>query len=343
MKKIMICYRPFDQLVINHLGDVYVCCYVKKAIGNIFQDSKEDIMEAVWNSEAAKKIRNSIYDQSYTYCNKTFCTLAAKAKSITRAEDITTNRIIVKNQLGDFLSGPARVMFNHDNSCNLYCVSCRKSIYRISKSKQDELISIQNSFLKKNTLKNAKEFHISVNGEPFASSVYLDLLKNLNVKDYPKLKIIITSNGLFLTPKMWDNLKNIHYAISQIHISIDAATAKTYEKIRLGGKFKKLKKNLQYLSKLRNEKSFDIFCIKFVVSSVNFNEMVDFVMLGKKLNCDYVNFQLITKFNSFTEEEYQRVAIHNKNHPKHKEFKKVLNNPIFNENIVNLINFHAVK
>lgn len=193
-------------------------------------------------------------------------------------------------------------------------------------------------------MKDVRLFTIADFGEPFASKVYLGLIDKINYKKFPNLKIKFLTNGLLLTPKMWEKLKNIHYAIRYLDISIDAASAGTYEKIRRGGKFKQLLKNLEFFSQLRKKNKIESFAIKFVVSSENFQEMVEFVKLGQRFNCDKVIFRLIIKWNFFTEERYQKLAVHYKNHPNHKEFLETLLHPIFDEkNIVFLGNLNTFR
>jgi MoaA/NifB/PqqE/SkfB family radical SAM enzyme len=204
-----------------------------------------------------------------------------------------------------------------------------------------KLIKIQEAFLKKDFIKNVETFSIAGEGEPFASKVYLDLLERINQRDFPVLKLNILTNGLLLTPTMWENFKNIHYAINSINVSIDAATGSLYEKIRRGGTFGKLLNNLEFLARLRKENKIASLTIRFVVYSENFHEIIKFVKLGQEINCDLVFFQLIVKFGGFTDDEYKKLAVHHKSHPKHKEFLKIVKNPILKERIVDSQNLKA--
>jgi MoaA/NifB/PqqE/SkfB family radical SAM enzyme len=306
-------------------------------LGNIF---KNDI-EEVWNSKAAKKIRNSILDQSFKYCEKAYCPIAAEADNVVQKSIYRINKI--DDSLKKMIISPQTklITFNYDQSCNLYCISCRKAIYHTPKSRVEELIKIQKALLKKDFIKNVETFSIAGAGEPFASKVYLDLLERINQRDFPGLKLNILTNGLLLTPPMWKKFQNIHYAVYSINLSIDAASGRVYEKIRRGGNFKKLLNNLEFLAQLRKENQIAYLSIRFVVHSENFHDMIKFVKLGQKFDCDIVFFQLIVKFGGFTDDEYKRLAVHHKSHPKHKKFLKIVKNPIFKEKIVNSQNLKA--
>ena len=173
---------------------------------------------------------------------------------------------------------------------------------------------------------------ISGCGDPLASKIHRDFLKNFDSKRYQKVRIKLQTNGLLLTPEMWKSISKCHYAIDWISISIDAATKETY-KMNRGGNFDKLLKNLEFVSNLRKRKLIETFNINFVVQANNFREMRQFVDLGKRYGCDYVVFQRVMNlgvdYGINSEVKFQELAVHLKSHPLHKEFLNVLNDPIF--------------
>lgn len=336
----VFCGRPFENIRIEWDGSIRVCCYIKEPLGNVFQDDIEDI----WNSGCAKKIRDSILDQSYKYCDKKFCHIAARTNNVVRGNGIPGDSEIDSDMKKTISScQPKRFEFAHDHSCNIYCTSCRKRISHIPKSTVKKLIKFQEDLIKKDFIRNVEFFNISGAGEPFASKVYLDLMKRINQIEFPKLKIDFLTNGLLLTPRMWKNLERLHYAVNVINVSIDAAAESTYKKVRRGGNFKRLQKNLEHLSQLRTNNKCKGLGFRYVVYSENFHEMVEFVKLGQRFNCDWIYFQLIVKFSVFTDDEYRRLAVHNKNHPGHKDFLKILRDPIFNEKNVFLQNIKPFR
>jgi glycosyltransferase involved in cell wall biosynthesis len=96
-------------------------------------------------------------------------------------------------------------------------------------------------------LKEASELQI-LGGEPFMAKQCLDWIRRITPVDYPKLRLAAITNGLFFTP-------NICALISQrqwnwIHVSIDAATASAYRKVR-GGNFAVLLRGLDRLAEVR--------------------------------------------------------------------------------------------
>ncbi len=66
-----ICPLPFERFDVSPDGSVLVCCghWLPTPIGNILDNDLNDVL----NSEAAKKLRQSVTDGSYRYCNHLEC------------------------------------------------------------------------------------------------------------------------------------------------------------------------------------------------------------------------------------------------------------------------------
>ena len=119
-------------------------------------------------------------------------------------------------------------------------------------------------------------------------------------------------------------------AIKSVQVSCDAATKLNYERIRLGGNFDTLITNLRFISSLRKEKKIGEFIISRVVNSMNFVEMKDFINLGLELGCDQIYFSRIGNWGTMKDAEYKSLAVHLPGHKRHLEFRKGLEDQIFN-------------
>jgi MoaA/NifB/PqqE/SkfB family radical SAM enzyme len=75
--------------------------------------------------------------------------------------------------------------------------------------------------------------------------------------------------------------------LNDLGISIDGATKKTYEKLRLGGKWEKILENLEAMAEAKNKYNFN-FVFHFVVQKDNFHEMENIIDLAEKYNADHV-------------------------------------------------------
>ena len=61
--------------------------------------------------------------------------------------------------------------------------------------------------------------------------------------------------------------------------------------------------------------------------------MQEFILLGRRFGFDLVAFARIMNWGTFSDEEYQRRAVHLKSHPSHQEFREILQGEIFQEPI----------
>jgi len=332
------CSYPFTKATFSPSGNVFFCCpaWLDLPIGNIFKESFEDI----WNSRTAQKIRRSILDENFKYCNPVNCPRivsgAVKREPQWGKYDhfMETRNVVLE-------TGPWKVSLNYDNSCNLYCKSCRNNVIVLPKEKQAELIRFQDSMLTSVFFKHIKEITITGAGEALSSPVYMDLLSKINSREHPGLKMILRTNGLLLTPGNWKRLENIHYAVNAISISIDAACEDTYRRLRRGGDFNRLLKNLEFLKELKKEKPFKLW-LHFVVQKANYREMSDFLRLAKKYNADRVLFGKLFNLGTYEAEDYRDAAVHEPANPEFSRFKELLKDPVLKDPIIrfqNLSNF----
>jgi len=334
------CSNPFISAHISTGGNISFCCpdwISENNIGNVFKESFEDI----WNSKTAQTIRASILDGSFKFCKPENCSkiISGKIYNHWLSEDL---KRVIKNKAVLLDYGPELLALHYDYSCNLHCNSCRSKILVLSEKETKERIQFQNSLLQSEYFRNVKQITVTGGGEVFASKVFLDLLKKINKNRFPDLKINLRTNGQLLTPKNWDLIKSSHYAIQLINISIDAAKPETYHKLRRGGDFYKLLKNLEYVQKIKKE--FDLKVkLNFVVQDENYQEMKDFVELGKRYEADIVAFTKIQNFGTYTQKDFKRHTIHSPSHPEHKNLLEGIKDPVFDDPIIKWANMSAIR
>ena len=313
-----VCTVPFSYLEI-HKNDCFCCCpsWVPEKFGTT------DDLENVWNSDMANKIRKSVLDGTYKYCDKINC---PNLSQLIHTE-IASN-LFIKKEFFTESEGPTRLNLSFDRSCNLSCSSCRKDIIMANSDelKENKIIidNISNTFGKTVT-----SIYISGAADPFASKTFRDFLINFDSNLFPKLREIhIHTNGLLLDKNMWNQLVNVHKYIRTIEISIDAATEETYKIVR-GGNWQKLLENIYFISNIRTI-SKKIF--SFVVQDTNYKEMKLFYDLISNLpfnpkNNFNVYFGKILNWETYTNDEFLTKQIWNENHPEFdnfiKEFKEV--------------------
>ena len=249
----------------NVNGDVYPCCpgWLKDDtnpagydFGNIYKDKWKDI----WNGEKAQEFRKSILDGSFKYCNENLCPhlqnvhskpnvgSIESAPAVRKMKDIELlyeekgeyHRNIIENQLTKLKLAPDVMKMDYDRSCNLSCPSCRIELIT-PKGKEFELIEkIQNSVIKV-IQEGTRKLFITGTGDPFGSATLRKFLLNFKKKDFPSIKSIrLHTNGIKWTREIWNKMLDIHDLVTDAEVSIDAATKKTYEKVRIGGDWDQL-------------------------------------------------------------------------------------------------------
>jgi organic radical activating enzyme len=333
------CSNPFRRLEIDHAGNARTCCHawMPHSIGNVLKNSFFD----VWNSETARRIRASIQDQTFAFCNRDICTPLVAGTVEREAVDEKYGEIRERRRT-TLDRGPELFALNYDYTCNLFCRSCRPAPRRMDCAATGRLMEMQSRLVDSAFFSHARRLVITGAGEPFASEVFLHLLSTLRRERFPKIKITLRSNGNLLTPQNWERITNAHFAIDEISISIDAAEAKTYRHLRRGGDFRVLTENLSFLQKVKREKPFRLR-FNFVVQSANFREMEKFVEMGKRFGCDRVTFSKLYKTRALTNREYRRAAIHLPGHPQHDALKHLLRSDLFADPVVYLGNLSSLQ
>jgi MoaA/NifB/PqqE/SkfB family radical SAM enzyme len=273
-----ICPKPFDTVLIDQNGSCFICectAWLPQSVGNLHKNSLEEI----FHSDIAYHLRDSIDDGSYRYCNDKQCTW------------------IIKGDVRNYPNNDPKIKTIRlaiDDSCNLSCPSCRKSVVFLKRGKmlnmRLELANKINEYLANH---DNITVHIGSDGDPFASLVYRHFMRK--VPDNNTLRFNLQTNGL-LMKKMFGRLDKILTRINMLNISIDGATKETYELLRRGGQFEKLLENLEFIKDYHDQ-----FRIRFhmVVQKSNWHEMEKMLELADKFNAHEVIFNRINNWNTY--------------------------------------------
>jgi len=324
------CDSPFSNMTIWPDGEVFVCCAAwtnKYSLGNAFTQS----FDQIWNSPAAQALRQSIHDGSFKYCVASRCGRLAEG-DLTADAMFEKNAGLIESRQVVMDAGPAKMTLNYDPSCNLSCRSCRTELIYAPASEVERLIAFQETVLSSEFFKNVRRIRATGTGDVFASKVYAHLLDNISVEKYPDIRLELRTNGILLTPKKWDELSNVHYAIDQIIISVDAASKDTYEIVR-GKGYEKLMNNLEFLSEVKQKSGFQLE-LWFVMQAANYREIPAFARLGKRLGVDRVLFTRLRNWGTF--ENFPMENVFNPRHPNHGEFLNILKDPVLSDPVVQI-------
>jgi MoaA/NifB/PqqE/SkfB family radical SAM enzyme len=321
----LFCSMPFEYAQVDPLGNLYQCCpqTLPESAGNLFD---KDFMQ-IWNSERAKKIRASILDGSFKYCSEATCGVLQQ-RSLPKVEDVKNpyHKVIIEHQVTNLEKGPETINMSYDRSCNLACESCRSDFIILKGKAKQRAEIIHENVINMEHLKDAKRLIITGSGDPFGSKLYHSFLRNFDPKSAPQLRITLSTNGLLLNEKTWDNI--CADAIDRVELSVDGASQKSYTANR-GGDFEVLVRNLEFIGTLRKQNKLKAFELHFVVQKNNFFEMKDFVELGRRVNADMIIFKQIVNWGTYSEQNYLERAVQLEKNALHQVFKNLLQDPIF--------------
>lgn len=326
------CTLPFYEMTIGVDGRAFICCpsYLNLSVGNILNKNVDNII----NSEHAVKIRHSILDGSFRYCNRIACSFIAGDSLPTRG---AVARPVFRKAIDENcaeLDIIHRMSLALDRSCNLSCPSCRTKIIIEKGEKLAKMMQATRDVILP-TLKQIKIMQMSGYGEFAMSEPCRLILEKINPTEYPDLKLDLITNGLLFDKGFWQKYPDVHSMIRTVRVSIDGATKPIYEKLRRGGDFERLKQNMEFLASLRREGMFEELSILCVYQLDNFREMKAMAEWAIKLGCDYIYFEKLLDWNSYGRGDgYTARAVHLMDHPDYVEFRAVVSDPIFHHPVV---------
>ncbi|WP_448192960.1 radical SAM protein [Azospirillum sp. sgz301742] len=313
------CDRPFKWMEFT-ADTTKVCCgsWLPVAIG-----SAPSKPEEVWNGAVAQELRRSILDGSFRYCSRVHCPWIAK-KSLPRREEVDLDQYAL------VMPPPTALNLCYDPSCNLSCPSCRTRIFAAGKPQQESFGAYYETAVAP-LIPTAETVNITGSGDPFSSRHYRQLLKHLSAMD--GLRIDIQTNGVLFDDRAWDDL-SLNGKVRRIWVSLDAAKAETYKKVRRDGDFERAKRNIRAIVQNRQARGIEFIGLDFVVQEDNVNEMLDFVCLGVELGVDSVRFNMIRNWWTFSGSEFADKFVGSKSHPNYTQFLAALAAPMFLHPIV---------
>jgi wyosine [tRNA(Phe)-imidazoG37] synthetase (radical SAM superfamily) len=333
------CSMPFDTLVTAGEGASFLCTcggWLPYPVGDILEAGS---VEEIWNSDSAIELRRSILDGDFSYCSRTLCA-AIVGNTLPRKSEVSDPhmRNYIDNQITVLSEVPRNVQLTYDSTCNLACPSCRTDIIVANQAEQDRYAAARDRLVLPLLKRVNGTVTVTGFGDPFASKHYRSVLAALNRQEFPHLGVNILTNALVFTPQMWEHLSGMQEMVSTFLVSVDAATAKTYEKVRFPGRWSVLIANLEFISSLRQAGKIPWFGINFVVQKQNFHEMIDFVKLGLELQVDLIMFQKLWNFGSWDQTTFLDNDVADPQHPQHQELVKILCHPLFSHQKVNASN-----
>lgn len=291
------CDKPLHSINIDHKGRVFLCdCdgWLPFSVGNIDQFNT---LDEIYSSAPAKKIIQSVKDKKFTYCATNLCQIEKKSQ-------FSSNSLL-------------SLHIGIDISCNFQCSSCRERIiFNNSSSYLNERYLWTDKIFKiVSTAKKQFKIYLGSNGEPFVSTIYLNLINKLKI--LPNVSFVIKTNASKIISNLDILDNNFITKVYSWSVSIDAGSQETYEKLRYPGKWENLLDNLLYLK--NNSKNISA---NFTIQKNNFREIIKFIDLCHNFSM-HPNFNFLADWGTF--HNFEEETVHLPTSPFYDEFKILVN------------------
>jgi sulfatase maturation enzyme AslB (radical SAM superfamily) len=168
--------------------------------------------------------------------------------------------------------------------CNIACIYCSHKLQTKSKVK-----------LHPKLVKDLAKYLPSVRTVSFGGSepmIYPEFRQICDMaENYPEVQLSICTNGM-LIDEYWAK-RFCRGNFPWIRISVDGATSATYEAVRRGGNLEKILHGVKLINRYRQKKGIPKLQWNFVVTTLNFHEIVQFVELAHNYNIDAINLKML--------------------------------------------------
>ena len=278
LKNKSLCPLPFAGAIVNTDGSVQCCSISKEFLGNV---NKQSLQEILTTSPKLKQIRRDMLDNKFPN-NCSDCYVKEQHHKTTNFDNIS-NRLYHMKILKD---SPFKLYKDEHkfelqqmdlrwrNTCNFACVYCDpvfSSVWAKFEGVPDKMTnkSMDETFLfVKQNIKNLKTIYMA-GGEPFLIKENLKII-DLIKKENPDLLLRINTNLSILTPKIYNQLKelkNVHWIVSA------EATGKKFNYIRWPGNYQTLMQNIKKIQQLPHKvtinMTWNLFCVSNIIDFID--------------------------------------------------------------------------
>ena len=310
-----ICKQALYVQIIDGIGTVRACGWAGYyLLGNL----RDNTMSEVYNSEAALEFRRSLIEGTYDYCNEENCPYMAN--------NILDSQLIEIDEIPEY---PEIVSLAYDRRCNYHCTCCISRCDDKMDSKIQE--KIENEIRK--TLPHVKVFSANGLGEFFVSDSLLKIVSEWNPKEIEHAKFEMETNGSLFNQKNWEKIKNIGEADLSVTITVHSFDEAAYQ--YLSGtsiKISQIEDNLRFVKSLRKQEKINFLEIALVAQERNFRTLPTFIRRClDEFGADRVRVRRFLPEKAMDENIEWFFDVRNPLHPYHKEYLKVMEDPIFQD------------
>lgn len=267
------CHAPFSSMYLDQRGMVRACCQNDfHLLGNV---TEQPLLE-IWRGPRAATLRRAMASHDLSLG----CDFCAWQVNDGRPELAYARWFDELALTGSEPRWPTQLELALSNTCNLQCVMCDGEWSSSIRSHRDQLPPLPKVYGDR-FFTELEEFipHLNrvkfLGGEPFLAAETMRVI-DLLVDAKAQVDCHVTTNGTQWTPRVERALDALPMDVS---VSVDAATAETYERIRRGSSWAGLQANLDRYQDhcTRNGRS---LTLTFCLMTSNWQEFAGFCQMA---------------------------------------------------------------
>jgi len=191
---------------------------------------------------------------------------------------------------------PYRLAIDITEQCNLKCIFCKRTTREKNGAILQQDMPLEDFENIINNFSSVSVVCIAGGGENIFNKNFIEMIKYSKSKN---LDVVIFDNFLLMNRDIANKI--IDAETNVVYASIDGATKKTYERLRIGSNFEKVIENVKYFIQAKKDKKSKTPIIKFsyTINKHNVGEIEKFVDLVASLTN-----------GEKTEIEFKRLNVH---------------------------------
>lgn len=203
---------------------------------------------------------------------------------------------------------PLFLVFETFFKCNLKCIMCIHSAPHKTRYAYEGALPLEKfkEIITEAAQYRCPSFTIAGTSEPLLDTRIAEMIEFAGKSGF--IDTMINTNATLLTEETARGL--IKAGLVRLRIGFDGATAKTYEKIRIGASYEKVKNNILNFIEIRNKMNsrFPVVRINCVQLSANEVEIKEFIKFWKPI-VDYVSIQRYKPHELTPERSWKQMGI----------------------------------
>lgn len=316
-----LCDRGLNFLQIyDDLGDVRVCSWTRDGyLGSLLDYDFSEL----FHGEQARKVRERLSKDDYCGCNRDDCPYLA-------CGTINDHKV----EIAEAPQCPEWLYLAYENVCNYNCKTCNihERMLAADKTELEKRYDIIEEKIKP-ILPHVKRISANGQGEIFASKRILKIIKEWKpLAPKEECSVAIETNGSLFDEKHFAEIKEVGQYHLMVAVTVMSFDEKIYQELS-GTKLpiSQIENNLRYIKGLREKGIINELEIATVVQERNFRELPEFTRRCiDEFGADIVRLRSFVPWGKQPIEVEWFTDVINPYHPYHEEYKKVMQDPIFN-------------